>query len=164
MCDKRDRAITCILRRNPHLTLMFSGLCKNICLKESKVKRKFISNEIIVTLVTQSLSSWRVSLLAGRYRSQSCPSLRELSVVHFRGSWCERCSSFCLVRIMLHWCRRTEKILARVSLQMAWWQLRRERRSDYRKFWKNTPGLRIRRGKQGYVWPRSNLRGDNSSL
>ena len=57
MCDDRDRAITCILRRNPHLTLMFSGLCKNICLKESKVKRKFISNEIIVTLVTQSLSS-----------------------------------------------------------------------------------------------------------
>ena len=39
LCDKRDRAITCILCRDPHLTLMFSGLCKNVCLKESEVKR-----------------------------------------------------------------------------------------------------------------------------
>ena len=57
MCDKRDGAITCILCRDPHLTLMFSGLCKNICLKESEVKREVISNKIIVTLVTQSLPS-----------------------------------------------------------------------------------------------------------
>ena len=57
MCDKRDRAITCILCRDPHLTLMFSGLCKNICLKESEVKREVISNKIIATLVTQSLPS-----------------------------------------------------------------------------------------------------------
>ena len=57
MCDKHDRAITCILCRDPLLTLMFSGLCKNIRLKESEVKRKVISNKIIVTLVTQSLPS-----------------------------------------------------------------------------------------------------------
>ena len=57
MCDKRDGAITCILCRDPHLTLMFSGLSKNICLKESEVKREVISNKIIVTLVTQSLPS-----------------------------------------------------------------------------------------------------------
>ena len=27
--EKRDRAITCVLRRDPHLTLMFSGISKN---------------------------------------------------------------------------------------------------------------------------------------
>ena len=52
LCDKRDRAITCVLCRDPHLTLMFSGLCRNICLKESEVWRKVFSNKI-VTLVTQ---------------------------------------------------------------------------------------------------------------
>ena len=41
----------------PHLKLMFSGLCKNICLKESEDWRKAISNKIIVTLVTQGLPS-----------------------------------------------------------------------------------------------------------
>ena len=35
--DKRDRAITCVSCRDPHLTLTFSGRCKNICLKESEV-------------------------------------------------------------------------------------------------------------------------------
>ena len=34
LCDKRDRAITCLLCRDLHLTLKFSGLCKKICLKE----------------------------------------------------------------------------------------------------------------------------------
>ena len=40
MCDKRDRAITCVVCRDPHSTLMFSvfsNLCKHICLKESEV-------------------------------------------------------------------------------------------------------------------------------
>ena len=31
MRDKRDRAITCVFRRDLYLTLMFSGLCKKIC-------------------------------------------------------------------------------------------------------------------------------------
>ena len=57
VCDKHDRAITCVLCRDPHKTLIFSGLCKNICLKESEVWRKVISNKIIVTLVTQGLPS-----------------------------------------------------------------------------------------------------------
>ena len=47
MCDKRDL----------HLTLMFSGFYKNICLKESEVWRKVISNKNIVTLVTDGLPS-----------------------------------------------------------------------------------------------------------
>ena len=57
MRDKRDRAITCVFCRDLHLTLMFSGLSKKICLKESEVWRKVISNKIIVTLVTQGLPS-----------------------------------------------------------------------------------------------------------
>ena len=57
MCYKRDRAITCVLCRDLHLTLKFSGLYKKICLKESEVWRKDISNKIIVTLVTQGLLS-----------------------------------------------------------------------------------------------------------
>ena len=55
--DKRDRAITCVSCRDPHLTLTFSGRCKNICLKESEVWRTDLSNKIIVTLVTQGLLS-----------------------------------------------------------------------------------------------------------
>ena len=76
MCEKRDRAITgvslssaeaslyrregwrrsFVLYRDPQFKkLIFSGLCKNICLKESKVWREIISNKIIVTLVTQGL-------------------------------------------------------------------------------------------------------------
>ena len=57
MCDKRDRAITCVFCRDLHLKLKFPGLNKNICLKESEVWRKVISNKIIVTLVTQGLPS-----------------------------------------------------------------------------------------------------------
>ena len=60
MCDKRDRAITCVVCRDLHLTLMFSvfsALCKHICLKESEVWHKVISNKIVVTLVTQGLPS-----------------------------------------------------------------------------------------------------------
>ena len=41
----------------PHLTLMFCGLNKNICLKESEVWRKVISKKIIVMLVIRGLLS-----------------------------------------------------------------------------------------------------------
>ena len=37
VCDKRDRAITCMLCRDLHLALMFSCFYKKICLKESDV-------------------------------------------------------------------------------------------------------------------------------
>ena len=46
MCDKRDRAITCVFCRDLHLKLKFPGLYKNICLKESEVWRKVVSNKI----------------------------------------------------------------------------------------------------------------------
>ena len=62
--DKRDRAITCILCRDLHLELMFCGFYKKICFqtdlffkKESDVWRKVISSKIIVTVVTQGLTS-----------------------------------------------------------------------------------------------------------
>ena len=57
VCDKRDKAITCILCRDLHLALIFCGLFKTICLKESEVWRKVISNKIVVTVVTQGLPS-----------------------------------------------------------------------------------------------------------
>ena len=57
MCDKRDIAITCEFCRDLYLTLMFSGLDKKISLMENEVWRNVISNEIIVTLVTQGLPS-----------------------------------------------------------------------------------------------------------
>ena len=57
MRDKRARAITSVFCRDLHLKLMFSGLYKKICLKESEVWRKVISNKTIVTLVTQGLPS-----------------------------------------------------------------------------------------------------------
>ena len=57
MRDKSDRAINCVFCRDLQLTLMFSGLYKKLCLKESEVWRKVISNKIIVTLVTQGLPS-----------------------------------------------------------------------------------------------------------
>ena len=57
VCDKRDRAITCMLRRDLHSALMSSGFYKKICLKESDVWRKVISNKIVVTVVTQGLPS-----------------------------------------------------------------------------------------------------------
>ena len=41
--------------RDLHLTSMFFGLYKKICLKESEVCRKVILNKIIVLLVTQGL-------------------------------------------------------------------------------------------------------------
>ena len=57
VCDKRDRAITYVFCRDLHLALMFSCVYKKICLKESDVWRKVISNKIVVTVVTQGLRS-----------------------------------------------------------------------------------------------------------
>ena len=57
MRDKRDKAITCVLCRDLHLTVMFSGRLQKDLFKGSEVRRKFISIKIIVTLVTQALSS-----------------------------------------------------------------------------------------------------------
>ena len=57
VCDKRDRAITCMLCRDLHSALMFSGFYKKICLKESDGWRKVISNKFVVTVVAQGLPS-----------------------------------------------------------------------------------------------------------
>ena len=57
LCDKRDRVITCMLCRDLHLALIISCFYKKICLKESDVWRKVISNKIVVTVVTQGLPS-----------------------------------------------------------------------------------------------------------
>ena len=51
MYDKRDRAITCVFCRDLQLNQCFLVLYKKICLKESEVWRKVVSNKIIVTLV-----------------------------------------------------------------------------------------------------------------
>ena len=70
VCDKRDKAITCILCRDLHLALIFCGLFKTICLKESEVWRKVISNKIVVTVVTQGLpSSLPVTMLTHRLKN-----------------------------------------------------------------------------------------------
>ena len=55
MLEKHDRAIKSVFCRDLLLKLMLSGLSKKICLKESEVWRKVISNKVIVTLVTQGL-------------------------------------------------------------------------------------------------------------
>ena len=52
------------------LTLMFSGLCENICLKESEVWRKVVSNKITATLVTQGLLASFLSLTYSNKRYQ----------------------------------------------------------------------------------------------
>ena len=57
VCDKRDIAITCEFCSDLHLTLMFSGLYKNICLMESEVCRKGYFKKNIVRLSTQGLLS-----------------------------------------------------------------------------------------------------------
>ena len=58
VCDKRDIAITCEFCSDLHLTLMFSGLYKNICLMESEVWRKVIQQKILLTMLsTQGLLS-----------------------------------------------------------------------------------------------------------
>ena len=50
VCDKRDRAITCILCRDLHLALMFSCFYKKICLKESENWRKFFQTKLLSRL------------------------------------------------------------------------------------------------------------------
>ena len=49
VCDKRDIAITCDFCSDLHLTLMFSGLYKNICLMESEVCRKVIKKNTVLS-------------------------------------------------------------------------------------------------------------------
>ena len=54
MCDKHDRAITCVFcSADTLLTSMFSGPKKDLL----EGKQKVVSNKIIVTLVTQGLPS-----------------------------------------------------------------------------------------------------------
>ena len=57
VCDKLDRAITCMLCRDLHLALMFSCFYKKICLKESDVWRKVIPNTRLSHKVCRLLSS-----------------------------------------------------------------------------------------------------------
>ena len=66
--DKRDRAITCVFWRNLHLTLMFSGLYKKICLKESEVSPKVVSNKIVCRLLSSPVL---LRKLKGKVRWQS---------------------------------------------------------------------------------------------
>ena len=67
VCDERDRVITYVFCRDLfYATLRFSGLYKNICLKESKDWRN-ISNKIIVTLVTQGLPSSSSEIISNAY-------------------------------------------------------------------------------------------------
>ena len=80
-CDKHDRVITCVLRHDLQLTPMFSGLYKKICLKESEVWRKVISNKIIVTLVTQGLPSVPLRNTGGQSLPRSQCYRRESKMV-----------------------------------------------------------------------------------
>ena len=48
MCDKRDRAITCMFCHDLQLNLCFLVFYKKVCLKEIEVWQKVISNKIIV--------------------------------------------------------------------------------------------------------------------
>ena len=56
MCDKRDRAITCVFCRDLHLTTMFSGPLPKDLFEGMWRLRKVVSNKI-VTLVKQDLKS-----------------------------------------------------------------------------------------------------------
>ena len=47
VCDKRDRAITCMLCRDLHSALMFSGFYKKICLKESDGCEKLFQTNLL---------------------------------------------------------------------------------------------------------------------
>ena len=52
MCDKRDRAITCMFCRDRHVTLMISGLLQKDLFKGGEEWRNvFSNNNIIVTFV-----------------------------------------------------------------------------------------------------------------
>ena len=60
MSDKRDKAIiTCVLCRNLHFMLMFSGhLLKDLFKGGRSLARCFFKQIVIVTLVTQGLPSF----------------------------------------------------------------------------------------------------------
>ena len=76
VCDKRDRAITCMLCRDLHSALMFSGFYKKICLKESDGWRKVISNKLLSRLshkVCRLLSS---PVLLRKFTSLCCRQLQ----------------------------------------------------------------------------------------
>ena len=63
-CDRfivTKKAIIYMFCSDLHLTLTFPVFCKKICLKESEVWQKVISNKSIVTLVTQGLPSSSLS-------------------------------------------------------------------------------------------------------
>ena len=47
VCDKRDRAVTCMFCHDLQLHLCFLVFYKKVCLKESEVWQKVISNKII---------------------------------------------------------------------------------------------------------------------
>ena len=57
MCDKRDRAITCVFCRDLHFTLTLFGLLQKDLKKEGEFWRKGFSNKIIVTLIKQGFTS-----------------------------------------------------------------------------------------------------------
>ena len=59
MSDKRDKAITCVLCRDLHFTLMFPGhLLKDLFKGARSLARPFSNKIINVTLVTQGLPSF----------------------------------------------------------------------------------------------------------
>ena len=63
MCDKRDKATTCVFCHDLHLSSCFLVFYKKTCFKVGEVRRKSFSNKIIVTLVAQGSSSLSSSLL-----------------------------------------------------------------------------------------------------
>ena len=65
LCDKRDRAITWDFCGGLPLTLMFLVFYKTICSKKGVVWRYVFSNKIIVTIVTQGLTSSFLFRLVG---------------------------------------------------------------------------------------------------
>ena len=54
-CNKRERAITCVFRRDLYLTSLFTGLLQKDMFKGGEVWRKAFSKKIIVTFDTQGL-------------------------------------------------------------------------------------------------------------
>ena len=56
MCNKCDRAVTCMFCCDLHLTLLCSCFMQKVCVKEDKVWWKFFSNIIIIIIVTQGFA------------------------------------------------------------------------------------------------------------
>ena len=59
-----QRPLYIVLCRDPRLKLMFSGLCKNICLKESEVWREVIANKVY-RLLSPPVLAWVSGLPKG---------------------------------------------------------------------------------------------------